>query len=132
MRNLLLISVLLLNGCSSLHSIFDDVHLVWKQDKNIDDALLPNDFVITPKEIYRLIGPMKMSWQLYSDSRNYYLSPLHSLFPIGDNNSHLAEKHGLKICGINRNSYELIRAKLGEGGTRPIQTLRKLAENSGC
>ena len=132
MKKNLLFLIILLSGCAFTHSAFDDVTLVWAHGDNISEAKTPTGFEVIPVEVKGLVGPMKFSWRIYADQKNYYLSPIRNLYPGFGNNSHSAKKYGYKVCGINREMYQLIRKSLGDGKTRPIQTLHGLVENAGC
>ena len=132
MRTYLLFTLFFVSGCSTIASLFDDVSLVWNKNIDIESVETPQGFVVSPIEIYGLVErPIKFSWELYSDRRNYYLSPLNSLVPFESNNSKLAKNYDLKICGISRKQFDEIREQLREKGTRTISSLKSIG-NYGC
>jgi hypothetical protein len=115
-----------------VQSIFDGVDLVWNPGMDIGSVSAPEGFVVTPAEVHGLVGLMKFSWQIYADENNYYLSPLNSLYPGFDHNSYYARESGYRVCGTDREMFELIKAKLGESKARPIEALSGVVRDASC
>lgn len=114
-----------------MYSAFDDINLVWEVgDKAPTDS--PEGFVVNPEEINSLLGPMKFSWKIFADSRNYYLSPLDNLLPLVGNTSYHAKNNGIQICGTERKQYESLKGKVGEQGAASFGALKQLAGDSQC
>ena len=127
-RTIGLFSILLLVGCSSIVSIFDDTYLVWKNGMDIKKAETPKGFTISPQEVYQLRPLTKYSWNIYADNSNYYISSGIQKV-VGGDNSALAKKNGFKIPGNDRKLYnKLINAK-GERKHLSMGKMREIIKN---
>jgi len=88
-------------GCTGALSWFDDVEVLQENILgDVDETLTPKGFTVTIKEASEFIpkGPQKISYSIYADSRNYYITK-----SIG--NSYIAKNSHIVVPGRDREKY---------------------------
>lgn len=105
--------ILKLAGCSALLSKYDGVEFLYgfRDQRSIEDVKTPTNFLVAPKEIWRLKPITKTGWNLYHDSAFYYLSSSIQTTSLTGDNSYIAKSKGIAIPGNARFVYECIVEK---------------------
>jgi hypothetical protein len=92
----------------------------------------PNGFSVTVQEIHDVIPLAKFKWNIYADSKNYYISSgIQKILSKTGDNSALARRNGYKIGGNDRVLYEKIkRAKLPYNNIVPAELRHIINEHN--
>ena len=130
MRPILFLSTLLVCGlapsCTTLLSHFDDVHLISSHKTPVAEIGAPSGFVVSPQKVESYIPITKYAWNIYADSKKYYLSPALQDFSVTGDNSWNARKNGIPIRGTTNEDVVKIDRALNNTTYSRFRSAREL------